>query len=198
MKSNSRQLHRHLMRIFYGWAFFAAIVAAFAISGIRMTKLSRDPAELSDLPIYYGLLSNLGILVWGAGAFISIFASFHVEDPKIISLLRWAGILTLMLLLDDFLLIHDEVFPNVLLLPEWLVYLFYLMTFPLFYFSHLNVIIKQTEYRILALAVFLMGVSVLIDLNVLPGGIDVEDGFKLAGIVAYSYYWIFTSHQLIA
>jgi hypothetical protein len=177
---------------------FAAIVAAFAISGIRMDKISRDPAELADLPIYYGLLSNLGMLVWGAGAFISFFASFHVEGPKISSLLRWAGILTLMLLLDDFLLIHDEVFPNVLLLPEWLVYLFYFVTFPLFFLSHLNVILKQTEYPILALGIFLMGVSVLIDMYVLPGVIDVEDSCKLAGIVTYSYYWIFTSHQLIA
>jgi hypothetical protein len=177
---------------------FAAIVAAFAISGIRMDKISRDPAELADLPIYYGLLSNLGMLVWGAGAFISFFASFHVEGPKISSLLRWAGILTLMLLLDDFLLIHDEVFPNVLLLPEWLVYLFYFVTFPLFFLSHLNVILKQTEYPILALGIFLMGVSVLIDMYVLPGVIDVEDSCKLACIVTYSYYWIFTSHQLIA
>ena len=85
-----------------------------------------------------------------------------------------------------------------LLLPEWLVYVFYLVTFSLFFFSHLNVILKQTEYRILALGLFLMGVSVLIDMRVLPGGTDVEDSFKLTGMVAYSYYWIFTSHQLIA
>jgi hypothetical protein len=49
------------------------------------------------------------------------------------------------------LLIHDEVFPNLLRRPEWLVYLFYLVTFPLFFFTHLNVILKQTEYRIPAL-----------------------------------------------
>jgi hypothetical protein len=198
MNFTAGQLYRHLMRISCVWAFFAAIVAAFAASGIRMAKLSRDPAELADVPIYYGLLSNLGALVWAAGAFISFFASSHVDDSKVRSLLRWAGILTLILLLDDFLLIHDEVFPNVLHLPEWLVYLFYLMTFPLFFFRHLDAILKQTEYRILALGIFLMGVSALIDMHVLPGGIDVEDSFKLSGIVAYSYYWVFTSHRLIA
>ena len=163
-----------------------------------MSKISRDPAELADFPLYYGLLSNLGILVLAAGAFISFFASFHVEGPKIRSLLRWAGILTLILLLDDFLLIHDEVFPQVLHLPEAVVYLLYLVTFPLFFFRHLNAILEQTEYRILVLGIFLMGVSVLIDINFLPGGTDVEDSFKLFGIVAYSYYWVFTSHRLIA
>jgi hypothetical protein len=38
----------------------------------------------------------------------------------------------------------------------------------------------------------------LVDLHFLPGGIDVEDSFKLSGMVAYSYYWIFTSHRLVA
>ena len=179
------------------WVFFGAIVGAFAGSGIRMTKLSRDPAQIANFPVYYGLLSNLGILVWAAGAFISFFASFHVDDAKIRSLLNWAGILTTILLLDDFFLIHDVVFPKVLGLPEWLVYAFYLITFPVFFFRHLNIIFMQTEFRILGLGLFLLGVSVLIDINILPGGIDVEDSFKLLGMVAYSYYWIVTSHSLI-
>jgi hypothetical protein len=107
-----------------------------------MAKLSRDPAELAVIPFYYGLLSNLRILVWAAGAFISFFASFHVDGFQARSLLRWAEILTLILLLDDFLLIHDEVFPKVLRLPERLGYLFYLMTFPLF-LRHLNTIVTK-------------------------------------------------------
>jgi hypothetical protein len=192
------QFYRHLIRILCFWAFFGAIVAAFAVSGIGMAKLSRDPAELADVQFYYGLLSNLGILVWAAGAFISFFASFHVEGSQIRSLLRWAGILTLILLLDDFLLIHEEVFPNVLHLPERLVYVFYLITFPAFFFRHLKVILRETEYRILGLGIVLMGMSVLVDIHLLPGGIDVEDGLKLAGMVAYSYYWVFTSHRLTA
>ena len=104
----------------------------------------------------------------------------------------------MILLLDDFLLIHDVVFPQVLNLPEWPVYVFYFVTFPLFVFGHLDAILRQTEYRILGLGIFLMGVSVLIDIHLLPGGIAVEDSFKLAGMVAYSYYWVFTSHGLIA
>jgi hypothetical protein len=86
----------------------------------------------------------------------------------------------------------------VLRLPEWLVYVFYLVTFPFFFFRHLKAILEQTEYRILALGIFLMSVSILIDTHFLPGGTDVEDSFKLTGIVAYSYYWIITSHRLIA
>jgi hypothetical protein len=191
-------VYRHLIAIFCGWSFFAAIVGAFNVVGIRMSRLSRDPAELADVPIYYGLLSNFGMLVWAAGAFISLFSSFHVEGAKLRSLLRWAGILTLILLSDDFFLIHDEVFPKVLGLPEELVYAFYLATFPVFFVYHLNVILSKTEFGILSLGLFLMGMSVLIDMDLLPGGTDVEDSFKIFGIVAYSYYWILTSHHFIA
>ena len=197
MTLEQRSFYRHLIRIFCIWSFFGTIVGTFAGSGIHMTKLSKDPAQLASFPIYYGLLSNLGILVWAAGGFIPLFASFHVEGVKTRSLLRWAGILTLILLLDDFFLIHDILFPRVLRLSELLVYLFYLVAFPLFFLRHLKAIFAQTEYRILGLGVFLLGLSFLIDMNVLPGGIDVEDGFKLAGMVAYSYYWIVTSHRLI-
>ena len=114
------------------------------------------------------------------------------------SLLWWAGILTLVLLLDDFLLIHDAFFPQILHLPEKLFYVFYLLAFPLFFYRHYAVILKQTEYRILALGLFLLGVSVLVDANLLPGGIAVEDGFKLFGMVAYSYYWVLASYRAIA
>ena len=193
-----QRLSRHLLRIFCVWAFLAVIVATFAAFGIRMSKLSRDPAEIANVPFYYGLLSNLGILAWAAGAFTSLFASFHVDGTAIRSLLRWAGILTAILLIDDFLLIHDEVFPKVLGLPEWSVYIFYLAAFPLFFYVNLDTILMHTEYRVLGSAVFLLGVSVLVDVHLLPGGIDVEDGLKLCGIVVYAYYWIFTSHYFVA
>jgi hypothetical protein len=191
------KLRQHLITILCVWLFLGLIVAAFALAGIKMTKICRDPSQLADFPFYYGLLSNLGILVWAAGSFIPFFSCFLVNEAKAKSLLRWAGILTLVLLLDDFLLIHDAFFPEVLHLPDKLFYVFYLLAFPLFFYRHFGFILKQTEFRILALGLFLMGVSVLIDANLLPGGIDVEDSFKLYGMVAYSYYWIVTSHRLI-
>jgi hypothetical protein len=191
-------IYRHLLGISCGWLIFAVIVGAFNMVGIGMSRLSRDPLEVANVPIYYGLLSNLGMLVWAAGAFISFFSSFQVRGVKVRSLLRWAGILTLILLLDDFFLLHDEVFPKLLGLPEEWVYGVYLLTFPVFFLYHLDIIRSQTEFRILALAIFLMSVSVLIDMDLLPGGTDVEDGFKIFGTIAYTYYWILTSHTLIA
>ena len=56
-----------------------------------MSKISHDPAELANLPIYYGLVSNLGMLVWAGGAFISFFASFHVEEPRLVAFFGGRG-----------------------------------------------------------------------------------------------------------
>lgn len=86
---------------------------------------------------------------------------------------------------------------QVLDLPEELFYVLYLINFPLFFVTHFQVILKLTEYRILVVGLFLMEVSVLIDAHLLRGGIDVEDSFKLYGMVACSYYWVVTSHRLI-
>lgn len=192
------KFRHHLKWIGCTWLFFALIVAAFALSGIKMTHISRDPAQIAHFPIYYGFLSNLGVLVWAAGSFIPFFASFLIKEPGQRSLLRWAGILTFTLLLDDFFLIHDSLFPKVLKWPEFLVYAFYLISFSIFFARNAQLILKKTEFRILILGIFVMGISVLIDVNVLPGGMDVEDGFKHFGIVTYCYYWIVTSHRLLA
>jgi hypothetical protein len=188
----------HLKRIVGIWLFFGIIIALFATNGIKMAHISRDPAHLADFPIYYGLLSNIGILIWTAGASVALFSSFLLSAGKGRSLLRWAGILTLILTVDDFFLLHDAVFPGVLHIDGLYLYLFYLLAFPLFFLLHLRFILEQTEYKILALGLFLLGTSVLMDLELLPGGIDVEDSFKIAGMATFAYYWILSSFQLLA
>lgn len=192
-----KEVRQHLIRILCIWLFFGLIIGAFALAGVRMSRISRDAAQVVHFPFYYGFLSNVGVLVWAAGAFIPFYTSFLVRDPTQTSLLRWGGILTFVLLVDDFLLIHDGFFPKVLHLPEKLIYVIYAIVFPIYFLRHFRLILQTTEYWILGLGVFMMGVSVLIDINVLPGGIDVEDSFKICGISAYSYYWIITAKQLV-
>jgi hypothetical protein len=197
-KGEKMDFSAHLKRIVVIWLFFGIVIALFATNGIKMAHISRDPAHLADFPLYYGLLSNIGILIWTAGASVALFSSFLLPAGKERSLLRWAGILTLILTVDDFFLLHDAVFPGFLHIDGLYFYLFYLLAFPLFFFLHLRVILERTEYRILALGLFLLGTSLLIDLELLPGGIDVEDSFKIAGLATYAYYWILSSFHLLA
>ncbi|MFP4316093.1 MAG: hypothetical protein ACLFQR_07690 [Desulfovibrionales bacterium] len=187
----------HFQRIVAVWLFFAVVVAAFALSGIKMAHISRDPQQLADFPLYYGLLSNMGILVWAAGAFVPLFAATLLKRGFERSLFFWIGVLTFLLLADDFFLLHDAVFPNVFHLPEILVYLVYAAAFVLFFLKYWKFLVHNTPIRLLYLAFFLLGVAVLIDMDFLPGGIDVEDSFKLYGMVVYSYYWIVSARGMI-
>ena len=189
---------KHFKWIVCIWVFFGIVIALFATNGVKMAHLSRDPASLTGLPVHYGLLSNLGILIWTAGASIALFSSFLLPAGKERSLLRWAGLLTFILIIDDFFLLHDSVFPGVLGLSENYLYGFYLLAFPLFFLLHARIILERTEFRILAIGLFLLGVSLSMDLELLPGGIDVEDGFKIAGMAAYAYYWMLASFHLLA
>ena len=197
--TDTAKFYRHLIRIFFVWILLGIVVAGFTLAGVEMSKITRDPTRLAHVPYYYGFLSNLGILVWAAGAFIPFFSSFHVHVMKVKGLLRGAGILTLILLLDDFFLFHETIAPKVLHIPESVVYLSYLVAFAVFFFRHLHVILKRTEYWILVLGTFLGGVAVLIDAKFLPGGkTNIDDILKLLGMVAYSYYWIMTSSQALS
>jgi len=98
-------------------------------TGIPAGTFTRDPAQILDAPFYIGFLSNLGFLVWCAGAVAAIFAS--VLLPRLPSnaetrrFLLWAGLLTLVLCLDDLIMIHDTIAPHIFHLRDQVVYLAY-------------------------------------------------------------------------
>ena len=103
------------------------------------------------------------------------------------------GVLALILLVDDCYLLHDIVFPEVLGLWDKLFYLFYAVYMVVYFWNYAPFIYRETTWGLLAAAYFFFGLSVVMDLNILPGGIDVEDLFKIFGICAFCYYALSTS-----
>ena len=177
------------------------LVAISAISGIEMKKLSMDALQQLKQPFYLGQLSNLGILSWCAAAVVCLFASIiisiqnkSVEDRKF---LRWFGTLSIILLLDDMLMLHESVFPNYFNISEIYIELFYFVYVVIFLYKFWYIIVEKTYYGYLFLAFFFLGTSVAIDINIFPGGIDVEDSFKIFGILTYTYYAILSSISLL-
>ena len=79
---------------------------------------TRDPLSIMDAPVYIGILSNLGILFWTAGAAICFFSAAIISDIKHQSqafyFLLFGGIITTVLLFDDFFIFHEKVFPEYL------------------------------------------------------------------------------------
>ena len=180
--------------LYLSWVLIFSVILIFAASGVRMTKLSQDPLAQLGQPFYLGMISNLGILIWMATASVTLFASFHlkpgVAHPQGASFLRWAGILSLMLMCDDLLMLHEQVFPEYLHVSEKLVYAFYLVYTALFFLKFWRLILSQANYKLLILAFFFFGMSVVIDMDMFPGGIDIEDSFKILGLTTFAYYFV--------
>ena len=191
----------HLKYLGLAWLFVSLIIAAFAVSGVKMERLSCDVLQYLRQPIYLGQLSNLGILIWCTAASICLFTSgvltVKKADVESNNFLRWLGILSLLLLIDDLLMVHEVIFPRYFNLSDKYFYTVYLAYVTLFLFKYWHFIFQRTDYIYLILAFILLGSSVALDMDLLPGGIDVEDSFKIFGILTYAHYAVITSVRLL-
>ena len=162
---------------------------------IPYTHLTRDVLALAHLPPYTGFLSNFGLLVWGSTAAICLFESARLSGPwhwtSLKAFLRYAGLFTLLLTLDDWYLVHEEIFPY-LHIPEKLMYAFYAATAPLFMAACWRVI-ARSDYWVLAVALGLLAVSIGIDQVEIDWFIWaslLEDLAKFVGICAWAVYFV--------
>ena len=119
-----------------------------------------------------------------------------------------AGIITTILMFDDLYMLHEQVFPEYLNIPEHFVYLFYAVYLTFFLIRFKNILLRS-EYLILMAAFLFLGMSVLIDevaeLNFLPkhGSFIykyetlIEDFFKSFGILTWLIYFSLTSFSMM-
>jgi hypothetical protein len=155
---------------------------------------TQDPNQLSNLPVFAGLLSNLGILFWCATASVCLFTFTilrSIQDKgKTFFLL--AGFLTIGLMVDDLFLFHETIFPKQLGVSEKWVGAAYICVTAIF-LAHYRTTIFKTEFFLLVLALVLFSVSVLFDLG--SSGLFrrtsflFEDGSKLLGIMSWFAYF---------
>lgn len=179
-----------------------------ATTSIPLRRLMLDPTEVMQVPFYTGIMANLGILLWAAAAsicmFIAIFLAQLVgkawRDFFLVS-----GLLTLLLLLDDLLRLHDEILPVYLGIKGDFLGIVYVLLIVL-YLLRFRTLILQYPYTFLVLALGLFGVSVAID--VAPTGLKdlfpvadvifVEDGAKLLGIANWIAYFAHLSASILS
>jgi hypothetical protein len=179
--------------------FATAILLLHWGKGIPIGYLTRDPALVVNIPIYIGSFSIIGILLWFSAAALCLFSAPLVSHPKDNSLqqfLLMSGLFTLLLVLDDLFLLHEEVFPKYVGIPERVVEASYGILMLLYLFKFRAVIFK-TEFLLFGLALGLFGFS--LGLDVLPQNIYfrhlLEDGSKFAGIVTWLVYFARVSYS---
>jgi hypothetical protein len=178
------------------------IVQLSEATGHPVSRLTRDPAAVARMPLYIGLLSNIGILFWAATVGVCLFSGWQLggsaarsERPFFVC----AGLLTLLLALDDFFLFHEELMPRLLGIAENT----YAIGYGAVVLGFLLVFRKRllsSDYLLLLLALAMFAVSVGID--TLTGQTElsnlIEDGAKFSGILLWGLYFALTAGETVS
>jgi len=197
------------------WLYLVALVppalvlaAVYAQPFVDPSSLLRDPAAVyRDLGVpahtamYYGFVSNLGVLIWSSASFICLFVGLVLlgKTPErfAASFMLASGLLTLMFVVDDFFMIHEVVFPSVTGLNDKYIYIFYAVLFVAYCaVFHLALLRQHGMLLLVALASFALstGLNVVTDAAAFDrfGELSgrelrylLEDGTKLLGISAW-------------
>ena len=167
---------------------------------IDTSNLTQDSNSVAGQPFYIGLVSNLGILFWCASATVCLFTGWTGKSRGISveSFLVSSGILSIVLLLDDLLQLHEGFFQNDLHIPEELVIAIYGFFTLTIFFQHRKIILT-TNYLILLTCMMLFGLSLVVDLFLpeMPGENLVEDGAKFVSILTWFGYYASLSYDTI-
>lgn len=177
------------------------------MTSIPLRRLMLDPTEVTQVPFYTGIMANLGTLLWTAAASICLFIAIFLAQmvgKAWKNFFMISGLLTLLLLLDDLLRIHDEIFPVYLGIKGDVFGIGYVLFIGVYLFRFRTLIV-QYPYAFLVMALGFFGVSIAID--VAPSGVknlftqtDIvffEDGAKLLGIANWLAYFAYLSAALL-
>lgn len=196
-----------------------SLVALLAVASIAfeipIRQLVADPAQYFQGPFYTGFLSNLTVLTWAVGAYCAFFTRWTIGQIK--SVPEWrrffglAGLLSIILMLDDLYMFHEEIFPNYLFFPEvsgirpnekFVIFGYGLFTLWFLYTSRKTII--KTPWPQLLVAGCFLAFSVLADRGIgkhlIPsssGRVYAEDSAKFLGVLGWSVYLVTTGKAVI-
>ena len=169
---------------------YLAILSISNFYNIKLSLVVRDLAQTCGYPIGVGMISNIGILFWGAAASICFFTTFlesiNRESSKLLLL---GAIFSSLLCIDDLFLLHDRyIGPDFLNLTYLAISIFLLVRF--------RRILKKIGLFNLIISILFLGLSVFFD-GVIQQIFNqsyeltqlIEEGFKFIGIVCWLNFW---------
>lgn len=170
--------------------FYVVSLLVLTASGFSFTEILRDPAQQCKQSSWLGFLSNIGVWLWVSSAAICIF-SYLTGDFQTKAnqrrLLLLVGILSFILAVDDFFMLHDQYFSQKFYYAFYAVYAVTLLK------RHYQTIIDIDGFAFILAGVFL-ALSILTDLMQLqiPLGYEkvqvLEEGFKFIGGATWFYF----------
>lgn len=198
------------------WVYLVAIVPAVAVIAfvwlqpwVKPGWLLRDPLFVAATSgkccrLYYGVVSNFGVLFWCATSAVCLFVSAQLRQRgaprRHIAFLVYAGLLTGLLLMDDLFFGHESVYPAILgIEEEGIVSAYFLITLVYLYLYRDLILAVDNPLMVLALASFAASVAVDVFLEDTDNWlILVEDGGKFVGISLWATFHIRAAWLLTA
>ena len=174
---------------------YTSIIGLSIANGIEPILVIRDLAQTYGAPILIGLISNLGVLMWAASASIALFSSLSglIGNREKSNFLCLGGILTCVLCLDDFFLLHDRyIGPDLLYATYSIIGIYILIKF--------RKIIIEIDFLAFISSVFFFGLSIIFDKFFEPIFAEnylnvnlLEECFKFIGIACWMNFWFTAS-----
>lgn len=169
-----------------------------ARTNVPYLQFTRDTAALRACPWYTGILSQLGVMAWTAGAAAALTGAGTLrKKPEMRPWSRYlliGGVFSAWLALDDALMLHEVVIPRHIGLDERLVYATYIAAALAFFGANRREVLAG-EWPLLAVALALLAVPAALDMLGLTADVPelLMAGSKLAGIFSWAAYWGLTA-----
>jgi hypothetical protein len=170
-------------------AFLGFFLLGMAARGRDPLVYLRDPSATFGFPPLAGFISTLGVFAMVGAGVICILCMRHGGADR--QLLGGIGVLSLAVAADDFFMFHEGIGPNVLGVPESVVFLAYAAGAGWLVFRFPKALLGRAHLGLYA-SLVLLGLSVWTDraFDYGPTVIIFEDGFKFVGLVLWSAYWV--------
>ncbi len=209
--SNAPKLHSKLGTVIGAGLIMSAVIIVLFASvqpWVEARFLFMDPLVAGEMSgdccrVHYGLLSNLGVLMWCVTASVNGMAALVLWLNGRRDILVWClvfgAVTSLILCIDDLFLVHEEVLPYFGVPQPLTVGVYGLITATYLACYRQILICNSPLLLIIALAGF--GVSVGMDLMLKSVNNFVmvsEDGTKLVGIAAWmGFHIVLSARSLI-
>jgi hypothetical protein len=170
--------------------FYGIAIEVLSSAGFSLKEIIRDPAQQTGQSSFLGFVSNIGVWLWICSGTICLFSAGvggAATEKKQKELLILIGIISLVLAVDDFFLLHDRY------LYQRGVFLFYAVFAITLLVRYFRKIMEIDGFAFL-IAGGLLALSIFTDLNQRKIPFDyahvqvAEDGFKFVGAASWLYF----------
>ncbi|MBA4312463.1 MAG: hypothetical protein C0417_07515 [Chlorobiaceae bacterium] len=174
-------------------------------TGQPVYVLFQDIFIVAQIPLYIGFVSNIGAFVWAFAiavcAYVGVLLFNEPEQRNAAHFFLYASFLGVFLMLDDFFMFHEIIYPRYFHVDSDIIYIIYAALGIGFIIKFKKIILKSDltilllSFGFFALSIFFDELREAVCLN--DYWIIAEDGSKLIGIIYWLVYFSLTGKSYL-